>query len=166
MAPKRDKGLIGGLLRPESHPYDRSGGSCRAVLAFSPLRYGLSDLLRTGGGSPRSHERACLCVSARRQAWHPRCRILSGDHQWICFYRRGEIDSARGSCRGLREKTPLNFRRKGSRPLFPLCLPPSPMTSNALTTANTFCSSFRKSGSPQPCMKRSAFSAYSTMSRR
>ncbi len=30
------------------------------------------------GGSPRSHEQACL-YGARRQDWHPRCRILSGD---------------------------------------------------------------------------------------
>src|SRR3990170_1026963 len=45
-----------GLLRRERHPYDTSGGSGRGVLAFSPLRYGPSNLLRTGGGSPRSHE--------------------------------------------------------------------------------------------------------------
>jgi hypothetical protein len=58
-----------------------SGESCRAVLAFSPLRYGSSGLLRTSGGSPGSHERA----------WHPRCRILC-DAQSVAtlLWPRGE----------------------------------------------------------------------------
>ncbi len=33
----RQRGGIRGLLRRESQPYDRSGESCRAVLAFSPV---------------------------------------------------------------------------------------------------------------------------------
>ena len=30
----------------------------------------------------------------------------------VCFYGRGEIDSAPSSCCGLREKTPLNFLQR------------------------------------------------------
>ena len=62
----------------------------RTVLAFSPLRYRPAGLLRTGGGSPRSHERVCLCVAARRQAWHPRCRILSDDQSAASAFIAGE----------------------------------------------------------------------------
>jgi hypothetical protein len=44
----------------------RTGESCRAVLAFSPLRYCPSGLLRPGGGFTRSHEQVCACPHADR----------------------------------------------------------------------------------------------------
>ena len=73
------------LLRRESHPYDLLARTRRQVEAGShvtpsshsqPLRYGFSGLLRTGGGSPRSHERAR----------YPRCRRLSGDQSVACAF--------------------------------------------------------------------------------
>ena len=84
----RSDGIRGGSLsRRESHPYDRSSESCGAVLAFSALRYGPSDLLRPGDGSPRSHERAC----------HPRCRTSVNG---ICSYGRDGYTALRGHAVG------------------------------------------------------------------
>jgi len=99
----------------------RNGESRRTVLAFSPLRYGPSGLLRTGGGSPRSHERACAepdCERSRSgrhadKAWHPRCRILSGDPA-VALFLWPQGGSAPRPCCGLREERPDPFINKFS----------------------------------------------------
>jgi hypothetical protein len=86
------------LFGQQSHANDRSGESCRAILAFSPLRYGPSGLLRTGVDlQEATSEPACAGHADRpgiRVAeYYP---VIS---QWLPLWPR-EIDSAPRSCCG------------------------------------------------------------------
>ena len=66
---------------------------------------------------PRNHTLSLNCSPLPPQigyagAQHPRRPVLSGGQiNGVCFYGRGKIDSAPRSCRGLREKTPLDAFR-------------------------------------------------------